>query len=106
MNLSFTPEEEAFAAQVRAWLAAHVEVPPRFESIADEVAFGTRVTYALNRQRRTIDIVGDDEADPGNGSISFSAPLARAMIGGCVGDRLDFNAKAEALEILDIQPLD
>jgi len=31
VDLSFTPEEEAFALEVRAWLAEHVEVPPRFE---------------------------------------------------------------------------
>ena len=40
MDLSFTDEERAFAEEVRAWLEAHVEVPPRFETIADEVAFG------------------------------------------------------------------
>ena len=40
MDLSFTPEEQAFAEEVRAWLQAHVEVPPRFETIADEVEFG------------------------------------------------------------------
>jgi alkylation response protein AidB-like acyl-CoA dehydrogenase len=40
MDLSFTPEEQAFAADVRAWLREHVEVPPRFEAIADEVEFG------------------------------------------------------------------
>jgi alkylation response protein AidB-like acyl-CoA dehydrogenase len=42
MDLSFSDEELAFAQQVRAWLAAHVEVPPHFETIADEVAFGRR----------------------------------------------------------------
>ena len=42
MDLSFTPEELAFAVEVRAWLAANVEVPPRFENIADEVEFGRR----------------------------------------------------------------
>jgi len=40
VDLSFTPEEQAFATEVREWLAAHVEVPPRFETIADEVEFG------------------------------------------------------------------
>ena len=40
MDLSFTAEEQAFAAEVREWLGAHVEVPPRFETIADEVEFG------------------------------------------------------------------
>jgi alkylation response protein AidB-like acyl-CoA dehydrogenase len=40
MDLSFTPEEQAFAEEVRAWLQAHVAVPPRFETIAEEVEFG------------------------------------------------------------------
>ncbi len=40
MDLSFTPEEQAFATEVRGWLGSHVEVPPRFETIADEVEFG------------------------------------------------------------------
>jgi len=40
VDLSFTAEEQAFAAEVREWLGAHVEVPPRFETIADEVEFG------------------------------------------------------------------
>jgi len=40
VDLSFTAEEQAFATEVREWLGAHVEVPPRFETIADEVEFG------------------------------------------------------------------
>ena len=42
MDLSFTPEEHAFADEVRTWLAGHVHVPPRFATIADEVEFGRR----------------------------------------------------------------
>jgi alkylation response protein AidB-like acyl-CoA dehydrogenase len=42
MDLSFTPEEHEFALEVREWLAANVEVPERFETIADEVEFGRR----------------------------------------------------------------
>ncbi|MGQ0824987.1 MAG: acyl-CoA dehydrogenase family protein [Actinomycetota bacterium] len=42
MDLSFTPEEHAFADEVRTWLRLHVDPPPRFENIADEVAFGRR----------------------------------------------------------------
>jgi alkylation response protein AidB-like acyl-CoA dehydrogenase len=40
VDLSFTPAEQAFALEVRAWLAANVEVPDRFATIADEVEFG------------------------------------------------------------------
>jgi len=66
----------------------------------DEVAFGSRVTFSLNGQRKRIDIVGDDEAEPHEGRLAFSAPLARAMIGGYVGETVDFGGKADAIEIL------
>ena len=33
MDLSFTPEEAAFAGTVREWLRANVEVPARFEAV-------------------------------------------------------------------------
>lgn len=71
----------------------------------DEVAFGSRVGFVQNGALRRIDIVGDDEADPAAGRISFSAPLARALIGACVGDRVDFAGRAEALEVVEIAPI-
>jgi alkylation response protein AidB-like acyl-CoA dehydrogenase len=40
LDLSFTPEEEAFAQEVRAWLAANLELPPRFTLLADEIEWG------------------------------------------------------------------
>lgn len=67
-----------------------------------EVALGARVTVAMNGERRVIEIVGGDEAEPAAGRIAFSAPLARALIGGFVGERVAFNGKADAIEILQI----
>jgi alkylation response protein AidB-like acyl-CoA dehydrogenase len=40
MKLSFTPEEQAFADEVRGWLAANLELPPRFESLDQEIEWG------------------------------------------------------------------
>ncbi len=68
----------------------------------DAVAFGTRVTYRLNRQEKTVTLVGDDEADPHEGRISFSSPLARAMMDAEMGEKVDFAGKAEAVEIVAI----
>ena len=102
------PEEmarEAAKRELRYWrtrqATAELAPPPP----ADEVAFGSRVTFALNGARRTLDIVGDDEADPANGRIAFSAPLARALIGGGEGERVDFAGNAEAIEILAVEPI-
>ena len=70
-----------------------------------EVAFGTRVTFRLNGQTRTLDLVGADEADPEADRITFTAPLAQAMLEAEVGERVEFNGKPDAIEILDAQPI-
>ena len=69
---------------------------------ADEAAFGSRVSFRLNGAERSVDIVGDDEADPAAGKIAFSAPLARALIGAGPGDFADFGGKADAIEIVSV----
>ncbi|MDQ1456203.1 MAG: hypothetical protein QOH28_1823 [Actinomycetota bacterium] len=51
MDLSFAPDEQAFALEVRAWLAENVEIPPRFENIAEEVEFGRRWQSRLATNR-------------------------------------------------------
>ncbi len=72
---------------------------------ADEVGFGSRVSFRHRGNERSIDIVGDDEADPSAGRIAFTAPLARAMMGACVGDFADFAGEAEAIEIVGVAPI-
>ena len=51
------------------------------------VAFGSTVTFSRNDGRvQTYRIVGEDEADPKAGSVSFVSPVARALMGKAVGD--------------------
>src|SRR5256885_1522716 len=51
VDLSFTPEEEAFAAEVREWLATNLEPPPPFASVQDEVEWGRRWQARLAEAR-------------------------------------------------------
>jgi alkylation response protein AidB-like acyl-CoA dehydrogenase len=51
MDLSFTAEEEAFAAEVRAWLDAHLVLPPPFADEAAEVTWGREWQATLARGR-------------------------------------------------------
>ena len=51
MDLSFTDEELAFAAEFRAWLDEHLELPPRFESFDDEIEWGQRWQAKLAADR-------------------------------------------------------
>ena len=53
----------------------------------DVVAFGSTVTFSRADGRvQTYRIVGEDEADPKAGSISFVAPVAKSLMGKAVGD--------------------
>jgi len=66
----------------------------------DRVAIGSRVRFRLNGRERQIDIVGADEADPAADRIAFQAPLAATLIGAEPGERVDFNSKPEAIEVI------
>ncbi len=107
-KLAQTTGEEAIKLvkrDLRYWRTrlATAEVVP--VPSGESVAFGCRVAFRLNETERTIDIVGDDEAEPHAGRIAFSAPLPRAMMEAEVGERVDFNGMAEAITILSIAPI-
>ena len=62
-------------------------VDPAQQPSRDQVRFGATVELAdEDDNRRTLTIVGDDEADASTGTIGWSAPLARALIGARTGD--------------------
>lgn len=84
-----------FAARVRT---AQVIANPTSH---DAVAFGSTVTFRRNDGRvQKYHIVGEDEADPKAGSISFVSPVARLLMGKAVGDVI--GASGQELEILAI----
>jgi transcription elongation GreA/GreB family factor len=85
-----------FAARVRT--AQLVPAP----TSTDTVAFGSTVTFSRNDGRvQTYRIVGEDEADPKAGSISFVSPVAKSLMGKAVGDIV--GAGAQELEIISIK---
>jgi transcription elongation GreA/GreB family factor len=67
-----------------------------------EVGIGSRVRFNLRGAEQQIHITGFDEADPTEGRIAFSAPLARALLGGSAGELLDFAGEEEAIEIVEV----
>jgi transcription elongation GreA/GreB family factor len=70
-----------FAARVRT--AQLIPGP----ASADVVAFGSTVTFKRDDGRvQKYRIVGEDEADPKTGSISFVSPVATRLMGRAVGD--------------------
>jgi len=77
---------ETLERDLRYWrdAKARAVVAPRPEGKA--IGFGSRVTLMRDGRRQSFRIVGADEADPKNGTISFRAPLAQAILGAEAGD--------------------
>ena len=62
-------------------------VDPARQEQRDSVRFGAIVEVADEAdERRTLTLVGEDEADATAGRISWAAPIARALVGAKVGD--------------------
>jgi transcription elongation GreA/GreB family factor len=84
-----------FAARVRT---AQIIAAP---DSTDIVAFGSTVTFRRDDGRvQKYHIVGEDEADPKAGSISYISPVARSLMGKAVGDVA--GAAGQELEIIAI----
>jgi len=97
-----TEEEIADAKrELRYWSTRKTTAELAPAPSGDEVAFGTVVTIRLNGTVRTFAIVGDDEADPANGTVGVSAPLVRAVLGAEVGERVNFGGRA--VEVVRIE---
>lgn len=75
------------ARDLRYWTSrlgsAELVAPPKS---ADEVRFGSTVTIERGDGRHVYLIVGEDEADPAKGTLSYVSPLAKALVGKVAGD--------------------
>jgi transcription elongation GreA/GreB family factor len=82
-----------------ARLATARVMPPA--SDVDVVRFGTRVTIErADGRSQTLRVVGEDEADPATGTVSYASPLASALMGKGEGDSATINgAEVEILTI-------
>ena len=82
-----------------------VAVDPRDQQNVEQVFFGATVTIDDGEAEASYQIVGVDEADPGQGLISWLSPLARALMKAREGDRVRFQSPAgwRELEVLEIR---
>jgi transcription elongation factor GreB len=98
-----TTEPGARRAELEQRIATAVLAPPPVDR--NEVRFGARVKIRdAAGALREIQIVGVNEADPGQSLVAFVAPLARALLGSRVGDQVTVRAPggAEELEVLAV----
>jgi transcription elongation GreA/GreB family factor len=97
--------EEAIKAarrDLRYWSTRQSTAQLMDKADGSRVAFGCTVSFRLKRKVRVVTIVGDDEANPAVGLLSFSAPLSRALMGAKPGEMLDFADEEEAIEVISI----
>jgi len=95
-------EMARLSRDLRYWSVRRVSaevVPPPTDTT--HVRFGARVTFEREDGRQqTYRIVGEDEADPAKGTISYVSPLAQALMGKEVGDVVPIGSTTA--EIVDI----
>ncbi len=100
------PEDKLALAQIERklrYLSHRIEnaipVDPA-QQPSGEVAFGAvvRVSDPDGREREYA-IVGEDEADAGQGKVSWVSPLARALIGAKAGQTVTWTRPAGDLEL-------
>ena len=98
-------DREALASSARElhyWQQRRVSaqlIPPPPDN--ETVHFGSTVTIERDGGRRqTWKIVGEDEADPAHGTLSYVSPVARALAGRKVGEVVQAgNSEAEIVAI-------
>ena len=86
--------------ELRYWQtrrATAVVTPPPADG---SVGFGSRVIVRMAGAERVLAIVGGDEGDPAAGLIGFQAPLARALAGAEIGERVAFAGRD--IEVLEV----
>ncbi|WRH74788.1 MAG: GreA/GreB family elongation factor [Sphingobium sp.] len=81
-------------------------IDPTQQPDRNRVFFGATVTIAdEDDNQRSVTLVGDDEADAGQGLIGWNSPLARVLRGASVGDlrTVQLPAGAKEWEIVEIR---
>ncbi len=87
-------------------IISHAEVIDPSTLSGDMVKFGATIMVAdeATGDESTYQIVGSHEADAKNGTISVTAPLARALIGKTLGDVVEVRTPggAKSYEIIEV----
>lgn len=88
------------ARDLRYWTArrstAEVQEPPPSDGV---VHFGSKVAIRrADGRKQTYRIVGEDEADPAKGTLSYVSPLAQALLGRRAGDEVKAGASTAEIE--------
>ena len=94
--------ETGRAEREQRWLQSRVmsAIPVAVPAATDRVGFGATVDLVDEHDTRyRYRIVGEDEADPERGLVSWVSPLARSLDGARVGDSVTWKRPAGDVEV-------
>ena len=80
---------------------ASAQIAPPPEGAA--IAFGSRVTLTRSGKTQSLQIVGEDEADPAHGLVSWRSPLAQAALGAEEGDTIEMEKPKGEIVVVKVQ---
>ena len=86
------------ARDLRYWGARRATAQLTEPKPSAQVQFGSRVTIKRpDGSTRSFRIVGTDEGDPARGTLSYASPLAQALMGKEIGERVVIGAREEEI---------
>ena len=109
LDASADPHEQALLQRDLRWVEGRLQrailVDPAVQ-VPDRVRFGMTVDVRHeDGSTEALTIVGEDEAEPGTGRISWVSPLAEALLGAEPGDEVAWQRPAgkTRLEIMGVR---
>ena len=105
-DLATATDEAAIASlkrDLRYWQARRITAELPEPPDGSKVVFGVTAHLLLNGKPKSLRIVGDDEADPASGMISFKSPMSQAILGAEVGDVLPFGTAEDAIRVVAVE---
>lgn len=95
-------EEQAFVESRIAQIEMMLKNAEIIEShSSNEVSFGSTVSFKMSGQKeeQTYKIVGSAESDPFEGKISNDSPIAKALLGKKIGQKVKFNSPSGEIQL-------
>jgi len=99
-------DEAVLRRDLRYWTQRRASADPVPHNPDPAAAgFGAKVTIRRGGAVQVLEIVGEDEADPAQGRLSWTSPLARALDGALPGETVELDGGA-IIELLSVGPGD
>jgi transcription elongation factor GreA len=85
------------------YIISHATIvsPKKFRG---KITIGSKVKLKFNNEVKSYEIVGDREADPSSGKISYKSPWGTALLGKTKGEKVEVETPQgkKSLQILDV----